>query len=186
MELSPHLPMVRADATQMQIVMNLITNARDAVGPGARRAKSRLNVARRSAAGQGSRLCQVALGPSRSASSNSGKPAPQPTSSTVIRGLMRTCSSSASPNGAAHDGSSSNADASLSLSVSNSSSMLRAYRSERPRRGKKHRFTAGRGFAEVVHMRHNGRALGSTPVKLLVTFTGANGQPFTVRTYAPR
>lgn len=51
---------------------------------------------------------------------------------------------------------------------------------------KKHVFKAGQAFAEVVKLRHNGRALGTQPVKLLVTFTGVRGQAFTERMDAPR
>lgn len=51
--------------------------------------------------------------------------------------------------------------------------------------GKKHHFSAGQAFAEVVNLRHNGRALGGQPVKLLVAFTGVQGKPFTRPTAAP-
>ncbi len=51
--------------------------------------------------------------------------------------------------------------------------------------GRKNRYRAGDAFAEVVNLRHNGRALGSEPVKLLVTFTGVKGKPFTQPTPPP-
>jgi quercetin dioxygenase-like cupin family protein len=51
--------------------------------------------------------------------------------------------------------------------------------------GKTHRFRAGQAFAEVVNLRHNGRALGGKPVTLLVTFTGVKGKPFTQPTATP-
>jgi quercetin dioxygenase-like cupin family protein len=49
----------------------------------------------------------------------------------------------------------------------------------------KRRFTAGQAFAEVIGLRHNGRALGKEPVRLVVVFTGTLGVPFTTRAQAP-
>lgn len=50
----------------------------------------------------------------------------------------------------------------------------------------KRRFTAGQAFAEVVDLRHNGRAVGKEPVRLVAVFTGAKGVAFTTRAEAPR
>jgi quercetin dioxygenase-like cupin family protein len=50
----------------------------------------------------------------------------------------------------------------------------------------KRRFSAGQAFAEVVHLRHNGRAVGKEPVRLVVMFTGSVGQAFATRSDAPK
>ncbi|WP_028456157.1 cupin domain-containing protein [Chitinilyticum litopenaei] len=42
-------------------------------------------------------------------------------------------------------------------------------------------FRAGQGFAEVIDTLHNGKNEGKEPVKLVVVFTGAAAQPFTVK-----
>jgi len=41
--------------------------------------------------------------------------------------------------------------------------------------------TAGTAFLEAVNTWHNGRNLGTTPVKLLVVFSGEEGKPNLVR-----
>ncbi|WP_051711399.1 cupin domain-containing protein [Andreprevotia chitinilytica] len=51
--------------------------------------------------------------------------------------------------------------------------------------GKQLQFNAGQGFAEVVNTLHNGKNLGTEPVKLLVTFAGESGSPFAVKAPAP-
>lgn len=50
--------------------------------------------------------------------------------------------------------------------------------------GKSAQFSAGQGFAEVVDTLHNGRNLGTEPVRLWVVFTGIAGQPFAKKTPA--
>jgi quercetin dioxygenase-like cupin family protein len=47
--------------------------------------------------------------------------------------------------------------------------------------GEVKRVKAGDAFAEVVNTLHNGRNVGSTPVKLVVFYTGAVGQQLTVK-----
>jgi quercetin dioxygenase-like cupin family protein len=51
--------------------------------------------------------------------------------------------------------------------------------------GATHRFQAGQAFAEVVNLPHNGRAVGTEPVRLVVVFTGVQGQPITTKLAAP-
>jgi quercetin dioxygenase-like cupin family protein len=41
-----------------------------------------------------------------------------------------------------------------------------------------HSYTAGQGFAETVNELHDGKNFGTRPVKLVVVFTGVQGQPF--------
>ncbi|WP_342118070.1 cupin domain-containing protein [Pseudoduganella sp. OTU4001] len=43
------------------------------------------------------------------------------------------------------------------------------------------RFTAGQALAEVVSTMHNGRNVGSGPVKLVVFYVGATGSTLTVK-----
>lgn len=47
--------------------------------------------------------------------------------------------------------------------------------------GQTKRIKAGDGLAEVVNLLHNGRNVGSVPVKLIVFYAGAVGQPFTIK-----
>lgn len=47
--------------------------------------------------------------------------------------------------------------------------------------GSTHRFHAGDPIAEVVDTWHNGRNVGSEPLKILVFYAGTVGQPLTVR-----
>lgn len=47
--------------------------------------------------------------------------------------------------------------------------------------GEVKRLKAGDALAEVVNTWHNGRNLGAVPVKLVVFYTGAAGQPLTVK-----
>jgi quercetin dioxygenase-like cupin family protein len=42
-------------------------------------------------------------------------------------------------------------------------------------------YTAGQAFLEAVNTWHNGRNLGTTPLKLLVVFSGEEGKPNLVR-----
>ncbi len=42
-------------------------------------------------------------------------------------------------------------------------------------------YTAGQAFLESVNTWHNGRNLGTTPLKLLVVFSGEEGKPNLVR-----
>lgn len=44
---------------------------------------------------------------------------------------------------------------------------------------------SGDGFAEVVNTPHNGRNVGSVPVKLVVFYAGAVGQKLTIKESAP-
>jgi quercetin dioxygenase-like cupin family protein len=44
-----------------------------------------------------------------------------------------------------------------------------------------HAFQAGQGFAEVVHIWHNGRNLGDKPARFLIVFTGQKGTPNLIR-----
>src|SRR5258706_15964823 len=78
---------------------------------------SRFCSARRSASRQGSSPTTCAPGPSRSASSSSGKPAPQPKSS-ARRAVSGTCSRRSWPASDDHSGSSSNSATSRSASSS--------------------------------------------------------------------
>lgn len=47
--------------------------------------------------------------------------------------------------------------------------------------GKTFTFGPGDAFAEVVKTRHNGRNLGTEPVKLVAFFTGEKGKAFTIK-----
>jgi quercetin dioxygenase-like cupin family protein len=47
--------------------------------------------------------------------------------------------------------------------------------------GQKKRFGPGQGLVEVVGTAHNGRNVGTVPVKLVVFYAGAVGMPLTVR-----
>lgn len=47
------------------------------------------------------------------------------------------------------------------------------------RDGSSRQFKAGEVFAEVVNVSHNGRNVGSSPVKLMVLYTGASGVALT-------
>ena len=47
--------------------------------------------------------------------------------------------------------------------------------------GKVQTLSPGEAFAEMVGVRHNGRNLGTEPVRLVAFFTGEKGKPFTVR-----
>ena len=47
--------------------------------------------------------------------------------------------------------------------------------------GEVNRLTAGDALAEVVDTLHNGRNLGTTPVKLVVFYTGVAGQTLSVK-----
>jgi quercetin dioxygenase-like cupin family protein len=47
--------------------------------------------------------------------------------------------------------------------------------------GRTKRLQAGDALAEVVSRLHNGRNVGSTPVKLVVFYTGAAGVPLSVK-----
>jgi len=47
-------------------------------------------------------------------------------------------------------------------------------------------FRAGDAFAELVGLEHNGRTVGTTPVRLVFFAAGVKGQPFTVKTAAPQ
>ena len=47
--------------------------------------------------------------------------------------------------------------------------------------GRVKRLQAGEALAEVVDTSHNGRNVGDTPVKLVVFYAGAAGQPLTIR-----
>jgi quercetin dioxygenase-like cupin family protein len=49
------------------------------------------------------------------------------------------------------------------------------------RHGRSRQFSAGEAFAEVVNTEHNGRNVGTVPVKLLVFYTGASGAVLTVK-----
>ena len=46
-------------------------------------------------------------------------------------------------------------------------------------------FRAGDAFAELVNTEHNGRTLGSEPVRLVFFTAGAQGKPFTVKDSTP-
>jgi len=47
--------------------------------------------------------------------------------------------------------------------------------------GRVKRLQAGEALAEVVDTSHNGRNVGDKPVKLVVFYAGAAGQPLTIR-----
>jgi quercetin dioxygenase-like cupin family protein len=47
--------------------------------------------------------------------------------------------------------------------------------------GQHFQFEAGKAFVEVIHTLHNGKNLGTEPVKLVVFFPGEAGRPFTIR-----
>ncbi|MDQ0394636.1 cupin domain-containing protein [Labrys monachus] len=51
--------------------------------------------------------------------------------------------------------------------------------------GARHVFKAGDSFAEMVDRKHDGRVVGSDPVRILVLVTGEKGKPFSVRTDPP-
>ena len=44
-----------------------------------------------------------------------------------------------------------------------------------------HTFSAGEGLAEVVNTWHNGRNMGTTPVKFLIVFAAQSGTPTIIR-----
>lgn len=46
--------------------------------------------------------------------------------------------------------------------------------------GRKNRLVAGDALAEVVGVLHNGRAVGETPVRLVVFYAAGDGRPLTV------
>ena len=46
-------------------------------------------------------------------------------------------------------------------------------------------FRTGDAFAELVDTEHNGRTLGTEPVRLVFFAAGVHGQPFTVKTPVP-
>jgi quercetin dioxygenase-like cupin family protein len=48
--------------------------------------------------------------------------------------------------------------------------------------GNAYHFTAGDAIVEVVNIPHNGKNLGTTPVKLIAFYTGETGTPNTVMT----
>ena len=50
--------------------------------------------------------------------------------------------------------------------------------------GNTYHFTAGDAIVEVVNIPHNGKNLGTTPVTLIVFYTGETGTPNTVMTPA--
>lgn len=47
--------------------------------------------------------------------------------------------------------------------------------------GSSHRYRAGDAFTEVVGLAHNGRAVGTAAVRLIVWFSAAPGAPVTVK-----
>lgn len=47
--------------------------------------------------------------------------------------------------------------------------------------GQSLRLTSGQGFAEAVGVMHQGRNLGTVPVKLVVIFLGEQGKPFAIK-----
>ena len=53
------------------------------------------------------------------------------------------------------------------------------------RDGKSKRFKAGDTLAEVVNTEHNGRNVGTVPIKLMVFYAGAKGKERTVKSAAP-
>ncbi|MDQ3195758.1 MAG: cupin domain-containing protein [Pseudomonadota bacterium] len=48
--------------------------------------------------------------------------------------------------------------------------------------GEQFRYEAGEAFVEVINTPHNGKNVGTGPVKILVFFSGEAGKPYTVRT----
>ena len=46
--------------------------------------------------------------------------------------------------------------------------------------GQTNHFTAGQAFAEGVNLRHNGKNIGTEPVRLVLFVTGEKDKPFTV------
>jgi quercetin dioxygenase-like cupin family protein len=48
--------------------------------------------------------------------------------------------------------------------------------------GEQKQFGAGDAFVEVINISHNGKNLGTQPVRILVFFSGEAGKPYTVRT----
>ncbi|HWJ72756.1 MAG TPA: cupin domain-containing protein [Kaistia sp.] len=51
--------------------------------------------------------------------------------------------------------------------------------------GVKKLFKAGDSFAEMVDRKHDGRVVGTEPVRILMIVTGEKGKPFSVRTDPP-
>ena len=51
--------------------------------------------------------------------------------------------------------------------------------------GRKKRLKAGDALSEVVNTRHNGRNVGTVPVRIVVFYAGAVGVPLTLRHTAP-
>ena len=51
--------------------------------------------------------------------------------------------------------------------------------------GRTKKIRAGETLAEVVNTLHNGRNVGTVPVKILVFYAGAVGQPLTVKEVSP-
>ena len=47
--------------------------------------------------------------------------------------------------------------------------------------GKHFQFEAGKAFVEVINTLHNGKNLGTEPVRLIAFFSGEAGKPFTMR-----
>ncbi len=47
--------------------------------------------------------------------------------------------------------------------------------------GKTHRLSAGEAMVECLNMFHNGRNVGTAPVKLVISVMGEKGKSFTVR-----
>src|SRR5262249_34475563 len=47
--------------------------------------------------------------------------------------------------------------------------------------GKHFQFEAGKAFVEVINTLHNGKNLGTEPVRLIAFFSGEAGKPFTIR-----
>jgi quercetin dioxygenase-like cupin family protein len=47
--------------------------------------------------------------------------------------------------------------------------------------GQHFQFEAGKALVEVIHTPHNGKNLGTEPVRLVVFFIGEAGKPFTMR-----
>ena len=52
--------------------------------------------------------------------------------------------------------------------------------------GTTHVLSAGQALAETVNTLHNGKNLGTEPVKLVMFATGEKGSPFTVRAEKPK
>ncbi|SHH06166.1 Cupin domain protein [Kaistia soli DSM 19436] len=51
--------------------------------------------------------------------------------------------------------------------------------------GTKRLFKAGDSFAEMVDRKHDGRVVGTEPVRILMIVTGEKGKPFSVKTDPP-